>query len=148
MPLVLFVHIRTSTVTFGRLRMLTKNLNYFKFFLFSIFYLFFYIFHRDAFRNADYVICLKIYRCTPRLLWLQRFESRVSVAVSLEWWTCAQATRAQSPSADCYFLLNSVSFSDFFEIIDFNCFRFHFIKNHNNNALFSKNMPFEILKEG
>lgn len=32
-------------------------------------------------------------------------EARVRVAHSLEWWTYAQPTRAQSPSAECFSFL-------------------------------------------
>ena len=69
---------------------------------------------------------------------LQSSEARVRVAQSLEWWTCVQATRVQSPSADYLFLLNCVLFNDFiFIMMDLNVFRFLFVINKNNSGFFS-----------
>lgn len=51
-------------------------------------------------------------------------EARVRVAHSLEWWTCAQATRLSTRVPNCIFFLNWVLFNDLiFKIMDFNVFR-------------------------
>ena len=72
---------------------------------------------------------------------LQSSEARVRVAQSLEWWTCVQATRVQSPSADYLFLLNCVLFNDFiFIMMDLNVFRFLFVINKIIAAFFSTNI--------
>lgn len=46
-----------------------------------------------------------------------------------EWWTCAQATRVQSPSAEYFFPLKCFYISYFiFEMMNFTNFRLNFTK--------------------
>lgn len=66
---------------------------------------------------------------------LQIYEARVRVAESLDWWTCAQTTWVQSPTAEGFFLshlcfnLRFYLWNDVFEY-----FRLNFIRNFNNSA--------------